>query len=81
MARLTANLFDRNQGDPPEHQLLALACAFTLMLETCRFNAGDAFAAASNLMRDETNSTRRHATFDAMRFHLDTHMLQEGAHD
>lgn len=52
-----------------------MACAFILMAETCRLPAQDAFAAATNLMKDPLTSTGRHPTFDAMRFHLETDIL------
>lgn len=79
VANLTAQLFDRLQDKPKEHQLLAMACAFILMAETCRLPAQDAFQAASNLMKDPLTATGRHVTFDAMRYHLETDILQGDA--
>lgn len=77
VANLTATIFDRIQDKPKEHQLLAMACAFILMAETCRFPAQDAFAAASNLMKDPLTATGRHVTFDGLRYHLETETLTD----
>lgn len=70
VAKTTVKIFDKIQHLPKEIQLMALACAFSLMLKAYRFDAQDSIVGARNLMKDEIHSSRMDHRFDAMLFHL-----------
>jgi len=78
VAGTCVRLFDRIQDMAKEHQLLALAAAFLLMVDACNIPAQDTFTMANNLMKDPMTATGLAPQFQAMRFHLDTDIL-EGA--
>lgn len=74
VAKAMVNLFSTLQQLPKEIQLLALAAAFSLMIDVTKLPPQDAHTAVKNLMRDEANPTRMAPQFDAMRFHLETEL-------
>lgn len=78
VASTCVRIFDRIQAMDKEHQLLALACAFSLMADACRLPAQDIFTVAKNLMVDEQTATGIAPQFQAMRYHLDTELLADG---
>lgn len=77
IGNLCVRVFDSIQHARKEHQLLGLAGAFTLLAEACRIPAQDVFAAVKNLMADPMTSTGRAPQFQAMKFHLDTEVLED----
>lgn len=77
VADLCVHIFDRIQGRAKEHQLLALASAFTLLASACRIEPQDVYSASSRLMADPMTSTGLAPQFQAMRFHLNTEVLAD----
>lgn len=77
VATACVNIFDRIQGLSKEIQILALAGAFAITCEVSRCSPQDAFTAVKNLMADPMTSTGRGLQFDAMRFHLDTDVMED----
>lgn len=75
VADLCVLIFDRIQSRDKEHQLLALAAAFTLLCSACKIEPQDVYAASKNLMADPLTSTGLAPQFQAMRFHLNTEVL------
>lgn len=76
VANATVRLFDRIQSLRPEVQLLALAAAFTLLVEASKYNPQDAMTSVSNLMKDRKNSTGRDSRFDAMKHHIKEELIR-----
>jgi len=79
VASATVRLFDTIQKLPKEVQLMALACAFSLMVRAYKFNPNDAISASGRLMRDEIHSSRMDHRFDAMLFHLNEDLSESSA--
>lgn len=71
----TVHIFDRIQGKPHERQLLALACAFSLLVEACNLEPFDVVTAAKNVMADRVSAAGRRPQFKAMEYHLATEVL------
>lgn len=59
-------------------QLMALAASFVLLCEACGVEPFDVYVAAKNLMVDERHCERRDHRFAAMKYHLETELLQDG---
>lgn len=77
VARNTVSIFDRIQGLGKEAQVLALAAAFILMAQSAKVDTFDAFTAAKNLMADDLHSSGLAPQFAAMKYHLDTELLED----
>lgn len=71
----TVDVFDRIQQKPKERQLLALACAFTLLCDACNIPPQDVFLASANLMADKETASGLRPQFRAMQYHLETEVL------
>lgn len=80
VATTCVSIFDRIQDRPKHLQLLALASAFILLSGACNIPAQDVFAAATNVMKDPLTSTGLGLQFQAMRYHLDTELLEGRNH-
>lgn len=70
-------VFDRLQGLPKETQILALAAAFLLSTDASRIPAQEAFTATKNLMFCERTASKLDLQFQAMKFHLNTDLLED----
>lgn len=76
VAQLCVQVFDRLQGYRKEHQLLALASAFSLLADAARIPAQDVHTATKNLMADPLTASGLAPQFQAMKFHLNTEVLR-----
>lgn len=77
VANATVAIFDRIQGMSKEVQILGLAAAFAIACEVSRCEPQDAFTAVKNLMADPMTATGRGLQFDAMRYHIDTDIMED----
>lgn len=77
VATACVKLFDRVQALPAHVQLLALACAFRILCETAKLRLPDVMPAVGNIMSDPLTSTGWEPRFDAMRYHIETHLLSD----
>lgn len=77
VARLCVHIFDRIQGWNKGEQIAALATAFLLLCTASGVPAQDAFTAAKNLMHDPLTSSGIAPQFQAMRYHLNTEVLND----
>ena len=76
VARATVQIFDKLEGRHPAHvQLLAMACAFRLLCMASRLRLPDVGTACENLMHDPLAASGMEPRFDAMRYHLESHLL------
>lgn len=75
VAATTVRIFDRIQDFPKEVQVLSIAAAFLLAAEASGVSPQEAWQAVSNIMRDPTHATGRHAKFAAMLYHLKTEVF------
>lgn len=76
VAKATVQVFNAIQDLGKEVQSLALAAAFTLLMEVTRSQPQDVFTATKNLMFDPVNPHRIAPQFSAMQFHLETEVTQ-----
>ena len=77
VAATCVRVFDRLQGYAREKQLLGLACSFILLCEASGIPAQDVFTASKNLMADPMTQTGLAPQFQAMRYHLNTDVLEK----
>lgn len=76
VADICVALFDRIQGLPKELQILGLAAAFLLTADASRIPAQEAFSAVKNLMASPLTTSGLDLQFQAMRYHLETELLE-----
>lgn len=76
VADTCVHIFDRIQGLPKELQVLGLAAAFLLTADASRIPAQDAFTAVKNLMANPLTASGLDLQFQAMKFHLETELLE-----
>lgn len=77
VATTCVQVFNAIQGLRKEDQILGLAAAFLLTATASGIPAQDAFTAVKNLMHDPMTSSGLEARFQAMRFHLNTEVLED----
>jgi len=77
VAKTTVSVFNAIQHKRPEHQLIALAAAYTLMLEAARYDAETPLVIAGNLMKDSRHSSGRSHQFDAMKHHIESEIISK----
>jgi hypothetical protein len=75
VAAACVSVFDRIQGWSRENQLLALAASFVLLADASNIPAQDVFTASKNLMADPLTQSGMSPQFQAMRFYLNTEVL------
>lgn len=66
--------FNAIQLLPKEVQVLALAAAFSLLIDVTKLPPQDAHVAVRNLMRDPLNPHGIAPQFSAMQYHLETEL-------
>jgi len=78
VATATASVLNAIQDFRPWEQLLAITCAFAILLEATKLKPQDVRTPAINLMKDEKHSSRRDHRFAALRYYLDEEVLEKG---